>query len=119
MSLVPEMLPLELRPESETSFYYADLSPDMPDFEVSFFADENGQVTQATLDIPGVGTVPFQRVSSKTPPLTQIQLLTGEVATIERSELMFEQILWLLVPVAVILAAVVIWRRVRYRSRRQ
>jgi hypothetical protein len=117
MSVAPEMLPLELRPESETSFFYADLSPDIPDLQVSFVADDNGNVTQAIVDIPGVGAIPFHKVSSQEPSFAQMQLLTGEAATREKPGPGFEQILWWLVPVAAILASVVLWRRVRNRSR--
>jgi hypothetical protein len=119
LSAIPEMLPLELRPESETSFFYADLSPDIPDFEVSFVADDGGTVIQAILDFEGLGTVPFQKVNSDAPALAQLQLLTGEAAMREKPGPGFEQILWLLVPVAAILASVVVWRTVRNRSRRE
>jgi hypothetical protein len=113
MSAVPEMLPLELRPQSETSFFYADLSPDIPDFEVSFVADDSGAVIQAILDFEGLGTVPFRKVTSDAPALAQLQLVAGEAASRQEAGPMFEQIPWLLVPVAVILASVVVWRRVR------
>jgi hypothetical protein len=119
LSAIPEMLPLELRPESETSFFYADLSPDIPDFGASFIADERGTVTQVILDFEGLGTVPLQKVSSQTPSLEQLKLLTGEVAIQEESGVGLEQPLWLLVLVVVILVAVVVWIGIRIRSQRQ
>jgi hypothetical protein len=118
LSAIPEMLPLELRPESKTSFFYADLSPDIPDFEVSFVTDDGGTVIQAILDFEGLGTVPFWKVNSDAPAPAQLQLVTGEVATTEKLGPRFEQILWLLVPVVAILASVVVWRRIRKRYSR-
>jgi hypothetical protein len=118
LSAIPEMLPLELRPKSETRFFYADLSPDIPDFEVSFVADDSGAVIQAILDFEGLGTIPFQKVNSNTPALAQLQLVTGGAATRVEAGPRFEQILWLLVPVAVILASVVVGRGVRNKYSR-
>jgi hypothetical protein len=118
LSAIPEMLPLELRPESETSLFYADLSPDIPDFEVSFVADDSGALIQAILDFEGLGTVPFRKVNSNTPALAQLQLVTGGAATRVEAGPRSEQILWLLVPVAAILVSVVVWRRVRNRYSR-
>lgn len=113
LSAIPEKLPLELRSESETSFFYADLSPDIPDLEVSFVADDGGSVSQAILDFEGLGTIPFRKANSDKPALAQLQLLTGEEATREEPGPRFEPVLWLLVPVAVVLASVVVWHRIR------
>ncbi|MGD8814593.1 MAG: hypothetical protein PVI78_08980 [Anaerolineales bacterium] len=118
LSAIPEMLPLELRPESETDFFYADLSPDIPDFEVSFVEDSTGSVAQAIIDFEGLGTVPFQKTSSEVPALAQLQLLAGEAAT-EPSGFDLEQLLWLLVPIAAALVAFGVWRGIRRRSQPQ
>jgi hypothetical protein len=118
MFAVPEMLPLELRPQSDTSFFYAGLSPDIPDIEVSFVADDSGAVIQAILDFEGLGTVPFRKVNSDAPAFAQLQLVTGEAAIGEEPGPRYKQILWLLVPVAGILASVVGWRIVRNRYSR-
>jgi hypothetical protein len=118
LSAIPEMLPLELRPESETDFFYADLSPDIPDIQVSFITDESGTAIQAIIDFEGLGTVPFQKISSEVPTLAQLQLLAGEAAE-EPSGFGLEQLLWLLVPIAAILVAFGVWRGVRRRSQPQ
>jgi hypothetical protein len=76
-------------------------------------------VIQAILDFEGLGAVPFLKVNSDAPALAQLQLLTGEAATHDKLGPRFEQTLWLMVPIAAILASVVVWRRVRNRSRRE
>ncbi|MGD2252541.1 MAG: hypothetical protein PVF70_06465 [Anaerolineales bacterium] len=118
LSAIPEMLPLELRPESETDFFYADLSPNIPDFKVTFIEDSTGSVVQAAIDFEGLGTVPFLKIRSEVPALAQLQLQAGEAA---EKPLGFglEQLLWLLVPIAAILVAFWVWRGVRRRSQSQ
>jgi hypothetical protein len=118
MSAVPEMLPLELRPQSETDFFYADLSPNIPNFRIAFVEDTSGSVIQAIIDFEGIGSVPFLKINSEVPTLSQLQLLAGETAE-EPSGFGPEQLLWLLVPVVIVLLAFGVWRIFRRRSHPQ
>jgi hypothetical protein len=118
MSAVPEMPPFELRPETDTRFFYADLSPDIPDFEVSFISDDSGTVIQAVLDFEGLGIVPFRKVNSDVPSLAQLQLVAAEAATRDESGIRSGHLPWLLVPVALVPASAVVWRNVRKRNSR-